>query len=241
MVATIGYLAGVFPPGLRDGRLRRARQRHVRRRPPQGGRRHPGGSARRTGRAHAGDERLPGASTGGESDARAPHPSPHGGRVPRRRRRATTSSACRPTAGTRVGPDGALGPEDGVDRARRWATSSGPQSLEATIRRAWEVTTASVPVLVTENGIGTDDDDQRIEYVRTRCSRACSAASTTASTCAATRTGACSTTSSGPSATGPVRAHRSRPDDPGARRSSRARGGSERSPARTRWTSSPLP
>ena len=40
-----------------------------------------------------------------------------------------------------------------------------PEALEATIRRAWEVT-GQVPVLVTENGIGTDDDDQRIGYVR---------------------------------------------------------------------------
>jgi beta-glucosidase len=41
-----------------------------------------------------------------------------------------------------------------------------PQALEATIRRAWEVT-EHVPVLVTENGIGTDDDEQRVAYVRT--------------------------------------------------------------------------
>ena len=39
-----------------------------------------------------------------------------------------------------------------------------PESLEATIRRAWEVTDG-VPILVTENGIGTDDDTRRIEYV----------------------------------------------------------------------------
>ena len=39
-----------------------------------------------------------------------------------------------------------------------------PEALEATIRRAWEVT-GGVPVLVTENGIGTDDDAERIEYV----------------------------------------------------------------------------
>ncbi len=40
-----------------------------------------------------------------------------------------------------------------------------PESLAATIRRAWEVTGGNVPILVTENGIGTDDDDQRIDYV----------------------------------------------------------------------------
>ena len=61
---------------------------------------------------------------------------------------------------TRVGPDGDLG--DGGRRARCWPMGYEfyPQALEATIRRAWEVT-EHVPVLVTENGIGTDDDDQR--------------------------------------------------------------------------------
>ena len=38
-----------------------------------------------------------------------------------------------------------------------------PQALEATIRRAVEV--AGTPVYVTENGIGTADDDQRVRYV----------------------------------------------------------------------------
>ena len=39
-----------------------------------------------------------------------------------------------------------------------------PEALEATIRRAWEKT-GGLPVYVTENGIGTDDDDPRIDYV----------------------------------------------------------------------------
>jgi beta-glucosidase len=39
-----------------------------------------------------------------------------------------------------------------------------PEALEATIRRAWEVT-GGVPVVVTESGIGTADDEERIEYV----------------------------------------------------------------------------
>src|SRR5437764_12219398 len=40
-------------------------------------------------------------------------------------------------------------------------------ALAATIRRESEVTKGEVPILVTENGIGTDDDEQRIAYVRT--------------------------------------------------------------------------
>ncbi len=39
-----------------------------------------------------------------------------------------------------------------------------PEALEGTIRRVHEVT-GGLPVYVTENGIGTDDDEDRIEYV----------------------------------------------------------------------------
>jgi beta-glucosidase len=63
----------------------------------------------------------------------------------------------------RIGPEGRLGPAEGAE-----VTLMGyefyPQALGATIRRAAEVTRA-VPVVVTENGIGTDDDDRRIAYV----------------------------------------------------------------------------
>ena len=38
-----------------------------------------------------------------------------------------------------------------------------PEALGAAIRRAVEMT--GLPVLVTENGIGTDDDAQRIEFI----------------------------------------------------------------------------
>ncbi|MGH9015985.1 MAG: glycoside hydrolase family 1 protein [Acidimicrobiia bacterium] len=62
----------------------------------------------------------------------------------------------------RFGPDGILGPEEGV-RTTLMGYEFWPQSLEATVRRAAEI--AQVPIYVTENGIGTDDDSQRIEYV----------------------------------------------------------------------------
>ena len=39
-----------------------------------------------------------------------------------------------------------------------------PQALEACIRRAWDKT-GNVPIIVTENGIATSDDNERIEYV----------------------------------------------------------------------------
>jgi len=65
---------------------------------------------------------------------------------------------------SRVGPSGNLGPEEGVPTLPM-GYEFWPQALEATIRRAWDVTGGEVPILVTENGIGTDDDDQRIDYV----------------------------------------------------------------------------
>ena len=65
----------------------------------------------------------------------------------------------------RIGPDGMLGPEDGVE-ALPMGYEFWPEALEATIRRAWEVTKGEIPILVTENGIGTVDDEQRIRYVR---------------------------------------------------------------------------
>ena len=40
-----------------------------------------------------------------------------------------------------------------------------PEALEATIREAASV--AGIPVIVTENGLATDDDSQRLAYLRT--------------------------------------------------------------------------
>ena len=64
----------------------------------------------------------------------------------------------------RVGPDGILGAEDGVP-VLDMGYEFWPQSLEACLRYAWERTGGRMPLLVTENGIGTTDDDQRIAYV----------------------------------------------------------------------------
>jgi beta-glucosidase len=65
----------------------------------------------------------------------------------------------------RFGPDGILGPEAGVP-VLPMGYEYYPESLPNTLRRAWEVTGGKVPLHVTENGIGTDDDTQRIAYVR---------------------------------------------------------------------------
>jgi beta-glucosidase len=63
----------------------------------------------------------------------------------------------------RVGPDGPLGAEDGVETTLM-GYEFWPDALAACIRRAWD-RTGGVPQLVTENGIGTPDDSRRIAYV----------------------------------------------------------------------------
>jgi beta-glucosidase len=64
----------------------------------------------------------------------------------------------------RVGPDGALAGEEGVP-VTQMGYEYWPEALAGTVRRAWDKT-GGVPVYVTENGIGTADDDSRREYVR---------------------------------------------------------------------------
>lgn len=64
----------------------------------------------------------------------------------------------------RLGPDGNLGPEPGVP-VLVMGYEYWPQCMGGTLRRAWEVTGGAVPLWVTENGIGTDDDAQRIDYL----------------------------------------------------------------------------
>ncbi|HKQ00280.1 MAG TPA: family 1 glycosylhydrolase, partial [Actinomycetes bacterium] len=62
----------------------------------------------------------------------------------------------------RFGPEGLLAPEPGVPLTMM-GYEAWPQALGATIRRAASATGA--PVLVTENGIATDDDTQRVAFV----------------------------------------------------------------------------
>jgi beta-glucosidase len=63
-----------------------------------------------------------------------------------------------------VGPDGPTAYPRGA-RTTLMGYEFWPEALEACLRRAWSVTGGHVPLLVTENGIGTADDAERIEYV----------------------------------------------------------------------------
>ena len=63
---------------------------------------------------------------------------------------------------SRVGKDGDLPPEPGVELTQM-GYEFWPESLEQTIRYAYAQ--ANVPIYVTENGISTEDDSRRIEYI----------------------------------------------------------------------------
>jgi beta-glucosidase len=64
---------------------------------------------------------------------------------------------------TRVGASGVIGPEPGVE-VLPMGYEYWPNAAAAAVRHAHEVT--GLPVYVTENGIGTDDDEQRIGYLK---------------------------------------------------------------------------
>lgn len=62
----------------------------------------------------------------------------------------------------RFGPRGPLEPEEGVERTQM-EYEFWPEALEATIRYASKA--AGLPVIVTENGLATNDDTRRIAYI----------------------------------------------------------------------------
>jgi beta-glucosidase len=62
----------------------------------------------------------------------------------------------------RFGPGGAIQPDPEAE-VTQMGYEFYPEALEATIREAFEV--AGIPIIVTENGIGTQDDNRRIAYV----------------------------------------------------------------------------
>ena len=64
---------------------------------------------------------------------------------------------------SRYGPEGMLPPEEGVE-VTQMGYEFWPECVGACIRDAVELT--GLPALITENGIGTDDDTRRTEYLR---------------------------------------------------------------------------
>jgi beta-glucosidase len=62
-----------------------------------------------------------------------------------------------------LGPKGMGAVPEGAERTQM-GYEFYPEALEGTIRRAAKIT--GCPIIVTENGIGTEDDSRRIEYTR---------------------------------------------------------------------------
>ncbi len=65
-----------------------------------------------------------------------------------------------------MGPTGWIGPQPGVPVIESMGYERWPAALEATIRRAWERTGGRSRIYVTENGIATEDDTDRIAFVQ---------------------------------------------------------------------------
>jgi beta-glucosidase len=160
IVASMGYLAAMFPPGVHDV----ARRRHVN-----------DAFCRAHRLAVEALRSGPGDFPVGLTLSMTDYQAVDGGEDKRHRIRHSMEDVfLEATAGDdfigvqcytrmRVGPGGAMPGEDGV-ALTQMGYEYWPQALEAVIRRAWEVT-GGIPVLVTENGIGTDADSERIAFV----------------------------------------------------------------------------
>jgi beta-glucosidase len=161
IVATMGYLTGLFPPGERDPERRRRAQ---------------GVLAEAHRRAAEVIRRaIPEAAVGltlAMSDYQAAEPA--GEAVLEALRAEDEGLLLEATAGDDfigvqtysrilVGRDGRRGPPPGAEQTLMgWEFY--PEALEATVRRAHRET--GLPVLVTENGVAVKDDTRRVEYVR---------------------------------------------------------------------------
>jgi len=62
----------------------------------------------------------------------------------------------------RIGPEGPIGPEPGVEQTQM-GYEFRPQALEVAVRRAAAV--ARVPIIVTESGISTEDESRRRTFI----------------------------------------------------------------------------
>ena len=160
IVADLGHRWGVFPPGRRDPELRR-RANDV----------FLAAHRAAVGALRAGGLRAPIGLTLAMQDYQAVD----GGEAVRDRERRDTEDVyleavrgddfvgVQTYTRVRFGPDGMRPPEADA-RLTQMGYEFWPEALAACIRRAVAVT-RGVPVLVTENGIGTEDDAERVEYV----------------------------------------------------------------------------
>lgn len=163
IVATFGYLTGVFPPGKRGREARlRANQNFI----------------AAHGLAVDAVKSGPGNALVGLTLAMSDYQPVDGGEQRLLQIRAPMHDAfldavaadasdfigVQTYSRSRVGPNGLLGPEPGVETTQM-GYEFWPRALEACIREAAARTRK--PVIVTENGIGTADDSRRIAYTET--------------------------------------------------------------------------
>jgi beta-glucosidase len=162
VVAMMGYQAGVFPPGRRDTEMRRAVTRVLL-----------DAHAKGADAIRSGPGRAPVGLTLSMSDFQAVD----GGEEKRDRYRRAGEDPWLEAARkddflgvqtysrTLVGPDGGRPAPEGAETTQM-GYEFYPESLAGTLRRASEVVGPNVPLFVTENGIGTADDNRRIAYVQ---------------------------------------------------------------------------
>jgi beta-glucosidase len=161
VVSLLGYVMGTFPPGLADFSLYAKASEHLR-----------DAHVRAYDVIKAGPGDFPVGLTVSMSDWWTPE----GGEAGLERARAMHEDyyldatrgndfvGVQAYTRTRIGLDGLpMDPEPGSPIVESMNYEYWPQSLEASIRHAIDVTGA--PVFVTENGIGTDDDATRIAYI----------------------------------------------------------------------------
>jgi beta-glucosidase len=162
VVATMGWHMGMFPPGKHDVALSRAVATRL-------------GDAHRTA-VDAIRAAAPGVPVGLTLSMTDYQPAPGGEERLASMRHHSEDVFLNLTKGddflgvqvyTRmlIGPDGWAGYEEGVP-VLDMGYEFYPASLGNCLRRAWDYTRGTMPLLVTENGIGTTDDEQRIDYVR---------------------------------------------------------------------------
>jgi beta-glucosidase len=161
VVAMMGYQAGVFPPGKRDTEMRRGVTKilldaHAK-----------GGEAIRSG---------PGRAPVGVTLSMSDFQAVGGGEEKRDRYRRAGEDhwleaarnddflGVQTYSRTLVGPDGGRPVPEGSETTQM-GYEFYPESVAGTLRRARDVVGPDVPLMVTENGIGTADDTRRIAYV----------------------------------------------------------------------------
>lgn len=163
IVSVAGYLAGMFPPGVSDVETRRRANRIF-------------VDAHR-GAVDAIREAAPDVPVGLTLSMADYEAAPGGEEKMQRIRYRMQDEFLEATEGddfigvqtytrSRIGPDGALPVPEGAPMVDTMGYEYYPPALANTLRYAWDFTGGRTPLLVTENGLSSVDDERRIAYLR---------------------------------------------------------------------------